>query len=86
MFKRENIKECFDLEGLREYFRMGISSIGMLSLEWWCYEFMMVFSARLGVIESATQIVLSNFSSLIYMFPLGLQIGCACLIGSEIGA
>ena len=72
MFKKEFVGECFDMQGLREYFKMGVSSIGMLSLEWWCYEFMMVFSARLGVIESATQIVLANFSSLIYMFPLGL--------------
>jgi len=51
---------------------MGLSSIGMLSLEWWSYELMMVFAASLSVAESATQIIIMNAASLCFMTPLGL--------------
>jgi Na+-driven multidrug efflux pump len=53
-FKQEVRAECFDLAGLRQYARLGLSSIGMLSLEWWSYELMMVFAAKLSVAASAT--------------------------------
>jgi MATE family multidrug resistance protein len=86
IFDKANFKECFDSQGLLHYYKLGMSSIGMISLEWWCYEIMMVFAARLGVMASATQIIMMNFNSLAFMFPAGLQISSVVLVGREIGA
>jgi multidrug resistance protein, MATE family len=80
-FSKDHMHACFDLVGLKSYYKMGLSCIGMLSLEWWSFEIMMIFAARLGVLESASQIVIMNFNSLCYMFPLGLQISGAVLVG-----
>lgn len=41
------MKLCFDMRGMLDYFKMGLPSIGMLCLEWWCYEFMMFFACYL---------------------------------------
>ena len=81
----ERMQECFNVRGLFEYFKLGLSSIGMLSLEWWSYELMMVFAASLSVGESATQIIIMNACSFFFMFPLGLQISGSVLVGKEIG-
>lgn len=48
-FRRDSFRECFDLNGLKSYMKFGLTSIGMLGLEWWSYEMMMVFSAYIGV-------------------------------------
>jgi hypothetical protein len=42
MFKGDKISECFDKQGLLQYYKIGISAIGMLSIEWWCFEIMMI--------------------------------------------
>lgn len=82
----DRTRECFDIGGLKDYFKLGLSSIGMTSLEWWSYELMMVFAARLSVGESATQIIILNASSLTFMFPLGFNIAGSVFVGKSIGS
>jgi|LauGreDrversion4_2_1035121.scaffolds.fasta_scaffold2564039_1 Na+-driven multidrug efflux pump len=47
---------------------------------------MMVFSAFISVQASATQIIIMNTSSMMFMLPLGLQIAGSALVGQNIGA
>ena len=79
-------KECFNARGLVEYFKIGLSCIGMSAFEWWSYELMMVFAARLSVNESATQVIILNYCSLAFMIPLGFSISASVFVGVEVGA
>lgn len=79
-------KECFNVQGLLEYFKIGLSCIGMSAFEWWSYELMLVFAARLSVNESATQVIILNYCSLAFMLPLGFSISASIFVGKEVGA
>ena len=52
-FKEENKQACFDRVALIEYFKQGIPSTGMLCLEWWAFEIMILFSAFISLKATA---------------------------------
>ena len=85
-FRADVKSECFDKNGLIDYFKEGIPSIGMLSLEWWAYEIMTVFAAYISLKATAAQVILINLASLFFMPVLGLQISASVLVGQRIGA
>ena len=58
----------------------------MSAFEWWSYELMMVFAARLSINESATQVIILNYCSLAFMLPLGFSISASIFVGNEVGA
>jgi MATE family multidrug resistance protein len=66
------IMECCNSKSLWEFFKFGVGSIGTICLEWWSFEFMMLFSSYISVKATATQIILMNTCSLCFMLPLGL--------------
>jgi len=48
------VKECCNSKGLWEFVKFGFSSMGTICLEWWSFEFMMLFSSYISVKASAT--------------------------------
>lgn len=66
-------KECFELLGLIDYMKLGLPSIGMVCIEWWSFEIMTIYSAWLGVRETATQIIILNTEIIAFMATLGIQ-------------
>jgi MATE family multidrug resistance protein len=42
-------KRVIRIEGLIQYFKLGIPSAIMLCLEWWAYETMTIISGLIGV-------------------------------------
>jgi len=80
------VKECCNSKSLWEFVKIGVGSMGTICLEWWSFEFMMLFSSYISVKATATQIILMNTCSLCFMLPLGLQIAASVLIGQRIGA
>ena len=38
-------RKTFEVQGLREYLKVGVPSIGMLCFEWWSFEIMILISA-----------------------------------------
>ena len=46
-------KSSFNIDGLLEYLKIGIPSIGVLCLDWWSFEVMMIFASGLSVLDVA---------------------------------
>jgi Na+-driven multidrug efflux pump len=42
-------KTAFELNGLREYMKVGAPAIAMLCFEWWSYELMTFFAAYISL-------------------------------------
>ena len=63
----------FDLEGIWEYYRVGIPNTIMRSFEWWAYEAMTLLSGYISVDAQAAQVVTMNIVALIFMISLGMQ-------------
>jgi MATE family multidrug resistance protein len=42
-------KSSFKLEGLIEFLKIGLPSIGVLCLDWWSFEVMMIFASGLSI-------------------------------------
>jgi hypothetical protein len=46
-------KECFEIKGLINYFKLGIPSTGMLCLEWWAFEIMALLAVYISLKATA---------------------------------
>jgi hypothetical protein len=46
-------RECFEIKGLIQYFKLGIPSTGMLCLEWWAFEIMTLLAAYISLKATA---------------------------------
>jgi MATE family multidrug resistance protein len=57
----------------------------MICAEWWAYEIIAIISGYFGVKVQAAQVVLANFSVLMFMFAVGLSTSTCTLIGKNIG-
>ena len=64
--------KVFDMDSMKEYFKIGIPQTLMCCSEWWAYEFITIAAGYLGVIAQATQIIVYNFTSLNYAVAIGL--------------
>lgn len=56
----------------------------MISLECWALEIMTIVAGHIGVIDLATQIIMINISSILYMVGLGIQQTVCTLFGYAI--
>jgi MATE family multidrug resistance protein len=65
-------KECFDWQGIKDFMKMGIASIGMMCLEWWSFEIMAIIAAFISVQAVATQVIVLNTAVISFMPVLGL--------------
>lgn len=62
-------KECF--EDLWDYFKIGLPSSAMISLEWWSFELQAIFSSWLGIIYGGSMVIMINILTVLIMIPLG---------------
>lgn len=69
------------MQGLLDYLKLGLPSIGMVCLEWWSFEIMTLFAAYTSLTATASQIILLNTAVITFMPALGLQQGGSTLIG-----
>jgi Na+-driven multidrug efflux pump len=56
-----------------------------MCIEWWAFEFVVIFSGILGVRELAAMVAIMNINSFIFMFPLGVQFAASGLVGNMLG-
>jgi MATE family multidrug resistance protein len=76
----------FKIDGLIQFMKLGLPSIGMLCLEWWSFELMTLYSAFISMKATAVQIIILNTAVITFMPAVGLHIAAATLVGRYIGA
>lgn len=76
-------KECFD--DLWDYFKIGLPSSAMHSIEWWSYEIQAVLASTLGILEGGSMVILINVLTVLTMIPLGASNTGAVFVGSSLG-
>ncbi|XP_004289222.1 PREDICTED: MATE efflux family protein LAL5-like isoform X1 [Fragaria vesca subsp. vesca] len=69
-------------------FTLALPSCASVCLEWWWYEFMIVFSGLLVNAPEAvaTMGILIQMTALIYQFPISLNQAVSTRVGNELGA
>jgi Na+-driven multidrug efflux pump len=67
------------------YLKIGIPGMLMLCFEWWAFEILALFTGLLGVDQLATEVVIINLISFIFMLPLGISYSASALTGNYIG-
>lgn len=80
-YKTPKLSQILKIEGVIEYFYLGIPSALMICIEWWAYEVITILAGYISVEAQATQVVLTNIGALIWMISLGLQQAACCYIG-----
>jgi len=75
--------ECF--KEWKQFFKLGIPGMLMLSLEWWAFEIMAVLSGILGTTELAVHSIIMNICSITFFFPYGISVAASILIGNYLG-
>jgi multidrug resistance protein, MATE family len=87
----EDIKESIfwpdyrSFQGLTEYLKIGVPQTLMLCSEWWAFELITLITGYLGVKTQAAQILLFNFTMVMFCFAMGLSTVSSTLIGCQIG-
>ena len=76
-------RECFD--DMWDYFKIGLPSSAMISLEWWSFELQAVFSSWLGIVYGGSMVIIVNTLTVIAMIPFGAQIAGAVFVGNSLG-
>ena len=79
-------KSSFNINGLIEFLRIGIPSIGVLCLDWWSFEIMMIFASGLSVQAVAVQVLIITTGGTFFMVHVGICIASGILVGQNIGA
>jgi MATE family multidrug resistance protein len=79
-------KSSFNVNGLIEFLRIGIPSIGVLCLDWWSFEIMMIFASGLSVQAVAVQVLIITTGGTFFMVHVGICISSGILVGQNIGA
>jgi len=67
------------------YLKIGIPNMLMLCCEWWIFEILTIFSGLLGVTQLATEVVIVNIITFIFMIPLGISYAASALTGNYLG-
>lgn len=71
--------------GLWEYLKVGGPSAIMLIIEWISFEIIGLYAGMLGVIQLGAHVIMANFGSIIYMFPMGLSFATSSFVGNCFG-
>ena len=71
--------------GLGDYIGLAIPMTIMICLDWWVWEFMILMSGYLGVVDQASQIIIMHIVALAYMVSIGFESSSCALVGQEIG-
>jgi MATE family multidrug resistance protein len=67
------------------FLQIGIPGMLMLCFEWWAFELLAIFTGTLGVYQLATEVVIINMISFIFMLPLGISYSASALTGNYLG-
>jgi multidrug resistance protein, MATE family len=79
-------KSCLQMSGFIEFMKFGVPSIGIVCLDWWSYEVMLLLAAGISVKSIAIQVLVFNNGYLFYMPHAAYTISSEILIGTCIGA
>ncbi|XP_064984357.1 protein DETOXIFICATION 48-like [Musa acuminata AAA Group] len=76
------------LRGWSTLLKLAAPSCVSVCLEWWWYEFMVLFSGLLANPKAAVASmgILIQTTSLVYVFPSALSLGVSTRVGNELGA
>jgi MATE family multidrug resistance protein len=67
------------------YIKLALPTTGLMCIEWWAFEFIVIFAGILGVKELAAQVAIMNVNGFVFMFPLGVQFAASGLVGNQLG-
>lgn len=67
------------------YIKLAVPTTGLMCIEWWAFEFIVIFAGIIGVEELAAQVAVMNVNGFIFMFPLGVQFAASALVGNQLG-
>jgi MATE family multidrug resistance protein len=67
------------------FIKLGVPTTALMCLEWWAFEFIIMFAGVLGVTELAAQVAIMNVNGLVFMFSLGVQFAASGLVGNMLG-
>lgn len=67
------------------YIKIGTMGMLMLCFEWWAFELLAIFSGLLGVTALASEVVVINMVTFIFMLPLGISYSASALVGNYLG-
>jgi MATE family multidrug resistance protein len=76
-------RTCFT--DLWAYIKIGTMGMFMLCFEWWAFELLAIFSGLLGVTALASEVVVINMVTFIFMLPLGISYSASALVGNYLG-
>jgi MATE family multidrug resistance protein len=68
------------------YLYYGSFGMIMICAEWWGFEIHTLLAGLMGTVPVAAQTVILNTMQLIFMIPLGVQIGVTTRVGNSLGA
>jgi MATE family multidrug resistance protein len=67
------------------FLQVGIPGALMLCFEWWAFELLALFSGYMGTEYIASEVIVINITSFMFMIPLGVSYSAASLIGLYLG-
>lgn len=70
---------------IAKFLKIGVPGMLMLCFEWWAFELLALFTGTLGVYQLATEVVIINLISFIFMLPLGISYSASALTGNYVG-
>ena len=76
-------RECF--QGLWAYIKLGISSCTMLLIEFASFAVMTLMSGYISVETMASQIIIGNTRSVLFIVPGGVFSAASAVIGTSMG-
>lgn len=67
------------------YIKLAVPTTFLMCIEWWAFEFVIIFSGIIGVKELAAQVAIMNVNGFVFMFSLGVQFAASGLVGNQLG-
>jgi multidrug resistance protein, MATE family len=68
------------------FLRYGASGCIMICAEWWAYELLTIFASFISSAAISAQSILLQLIVILFMFPLGVSITVASIVGNSIGS
>lgn len=68
------------------FLKLGIPGCVMVCSEWWAFEILTVFASILGANAVDAQTIIFQLSVLVFMFPYGVSVATASIVGNALGA
>lgn len=63
------------------YIKLALPTTFLMCIEWWAFEFIVIFAGIIGVKELAAQVAIMNINGFVFMVPMGMQFAASGLVG-----